>query len=164
MPGSELEDGAPSGGEGGVSFRGVVASRGMHRDQPGDRQPGGGAVLQQAGNGGTVDQGEQAGPSRSVLSDLSCWNEPSFTHPPAVAPQSASPGSRDPGVLKMSSKLRCFRSHNRLLLTYTAELVHNLATAISKRRILDYYPIGVAGVAAVGGAPAKGQQKLASSF
>ena len=45
----ELEDGAASRGEGGVSLRGVVSSRGAHRDQPGDRQPGSGAVLQQAG-------------------------------------------------------------------------------------------------------------------
>src|SRR5579863_7519286 len=33
----------------------------LHRDQPGDGQPGGGAVLQQAGDGGAVDQGRQAG-------------------------------------------------------------------------------------------------------
>ena len=34
---------------------------GLHRDQPGDGQPGGGAVLQQARDGGAVDQGRQAG-------------------------------------------------------------------------------------------------------
>ena len=33
----------------------------VHRHQPGDGQPGGGAVLQQAGNGRAVDQGRQAG-------------------------------------------------------------------------------------------------------
>ena len=33
----------------------------IHRHEPGDRQPGGGAVLQQAGDGGTVDQRSQAG-------------------------------------------------------------------------------------------------------
>jgi hypothetical protein len=50
--------------------------------------------------------------SRSVLSDLSYWNEPSFTHPPAIASQSASAGSRDLEVLKMSTKLGSFRSHD----------------------------------------------------
>src|SRR5712692_8839973 len=33
----------------------------VHRDQPGDTEPGGSAVLQQAGDGGAVDQGRQAG-------------------------------------------------------------------------------------------------------
>jgi hypothetical protein len=35
----------------------AVPSRGIHRHQPGDGQPGGGAVLQQAGDGRAVDQG-----------------------------------------------------------------------------------------------------------
>src|SRR5207237_239375 len=34
---------------------------GVHRDQPGDTEPGSGAVLQQTGYGGAVDQGRQAG-------------------------------------------------------------------------------------------------------
>jgi hypothetical protein len=45
VPGSELEDGVPRGGQGGVPRWGVVPSGGIHRDQPGNRQPGGGAVL-----------------------------------------------------------------------------------------------------------------------
>src|SRR5208283_4681505 len=57
----ELEDGAAGGGQGGVSFRRVVPACGIHRDQPGNGQPGGGAVLQQAGDGGSVDQRRQAG-------------------------------------------------------------------------------------------------------
>src|ERR1035437_6059175 len=40
--------------------RAVSASR-IHRDQSGDTEPGGSAVLQQAGDGGAVDQGRQAG-------------------------------------------------------------------------------------------------------
>ena len=39
---------------------GVPSGR-VHRDQLGDRQPGGGAVLQPAGDGGAMDQGRQAG-------------------------------------------------------------------------------------------------------
>jgi hypothetical protein len=59
LRGGELEDGAAGGGEGGVSFSGVVPSRGIYRDQFGDRQPCSGAVLQQARNGGAMDQGRQ---------------------------------------------------------------------------------------------------------
>jgi hypothetical protein len=55
LPGGWLEDGAARGGQGGVSLRGVVPSCGIHRDQPGNGQPGGGAVLRQAGHRGTVD-------------------------------------------------------------------------------------------------------------
>src|ERR1035441_9216175 len=61
VPGSESEDSASRGSQGGVSFWRVVPSRGVHRDQPGDGQPCSGAVLQQAGDGGAVDQGRQAG-------------------------------------------------------------------------------------------------------
>jgi hypothetical protein len=59
-PSSKLGDGAASGGEGGVSLWGTVPACGIHRDQPGDGQPGGGAVLQQAGHSGTVDRRSQA--------------------------------------------------------------------------------------------------------
>ena len=45
VPGSELEDGAAGGGQGGVPLWRIVPAGGIHRDQPGDRQPGGGAVL-----------------------------------------------------------------------------------------------------------------------
>jgi hypothetical protein len=41
--------------------RGVVPARGLHRDQPGDGQPGGSAVLHQARYGRAVDQRRQAG-------------------------------------------------------------------------------------------------------
>ena len=39
----------------------TVPSRGVHRHQSGDRQPGGGPVLQQAGHRRAMDQGRQAG-------------------------------------------------------------------------------------------------------
>ena len=45
VPGGKLEDRPARGGEGGVPRRGVVSAGGIHRDQLGDRQPGGGAVL-----------------------------------------------------------------------------------------------------------------------
>src|ERR1035441_9209041 len=61
VPGSESEDSVSRGSQGGVSFWGVVSSRGVHRDQPGDGQPCSGGVLQQAGDGGAVDQRRQAG-------------------------------------------------------------------------------------------------------
>ena len=61
VPSGELEDGAAGGREGGVPCRGVIPRGGIHRDQPGRCQPGRGAVLQQAGHGGAVDQGRQAG-------------------------------------------------------------------------------------------------------
>jgi hypothetical protein len=51
-----------SGGcESRVPLRGVVPPRGLHRDQSWDFKPGGGALLQQARHGGTMDQGRQAG-------------------------------------------------------------------------------------------------------
>jgi len=61
LPGRELEDGAAGGSQGRVPLWRAVPSRAVHRDQPGDGQPGGGAVLQQPGDGGTVDQRRQAG-------------------------------------------------------------------------------------------------------
>jgi hypothetical protein len=53
--GSELEAGAAGGGEGRVPLLGIVPPRGVHRDQSWDFKPGGGAVLQQAPDGGTMD-------------------------------------------------------------------------------------------------------------
>jgi hypothetical protein len=41
--------------------RRVVPASGVHRDQPGDPEPGSGAVLQQARDGGAMDQGGEAG-------------------------------------------------------------------------------------------------------
>mgnify|MGYP001583929974 CR=1 FL=1 len=57
---AELLTRPAGGGEGGVPLGRVVPPRRVHRDQPGDRQPGGGAVLQQAGHGRAMDQGRQA--------------------------------------------------------------------------------------------------------
>jgi len=62
LPGGQLEDGTAGRGQGGVSFWGVVPSRGIHRHEPGERQPASGAVLQQAGDGGTMDQRRQGVP------------------------------------------------------------------------------------------------------
>ena len=61
LPSGELEDGTAGGGEGGVPLRGVVPTSGVHRDQPGDTEPGGSALLQQARDGGAMDQRRQAG-------------------------------------------------------------------------------------------------------
>src|SRR2546425_2507269 len=61
LPSGQLEDGAPGGGEDRVPLWRAVPSRGIHRDQSGDRQPGGGAVLQQARHCRAMDQGGQAG-------------------------------------------------------------------------------------------------------
>ena len=60
LPSRQLEDRTTSSGEGGVPCRGALPAVGFHRDQPGDSEPGGGAVLQQAGDSGAVDQGRQA--------------------------------------------------------------------------------------------------------
>ena len=69
LPGRQLEDRTTSSGEGGVSCWGVVPASGVHRDQPGDAEPGGGALLQQAGDGGAVDQG---GKQAVKMTRLSC--------------------------------------------------------------------------------------------
>jgi hypothetical protein len=61
LPSRELEDGTACGGEGEVPLRGVVPPSWIHRDQPGNPEPGGSAVLQQARDGRAVDQGGQAG-------------------------------------------------------------------------------------------------------
>ena len=61
LSGSELEDGPPGGGEGGASPGRVVPASGLHRHEPEPAQPGGGAVLQQARDGGAMDQRRQAG-------------------------------------------------------------------------------------------------------
>ena len=57
LPSRQLEDRTTSSGEGGVPCWGVVPVSGVYRDQPGVTEPGGGAVLQQAGDSGAVDQG-----------------------------------------------------------------------------------------------------------
>jgi len=50
-----------SSGERGITWRRVVPATRVHRDQSGDAEPGGGVVLQQARDGGAVDQGGEAG-------------------------------------------------------------------------------------------------------
>jgi len=57
----QLEDGAAGSGESRVFTLGSVPASGFYRDQPGGTEPDGGAVLQQARDGGAVDQGGQAG-------------------------------------------------------------------------------------------------------
>jgi len=59
-PGSELEAGPARSGEGRVPLRGVVSPYRIYRDQLGARQPGGGALLQWARHGGTMDKGRPA--------------------------------------------------------------------------------------------------------
>src|SRR5271169_2474564 len=61
LSGGELDDSPAGGGEGRIPLRGIVPPRGVHRDQSGDFQPSGGALLQQARNGRAVDKGRQAG-------------------------------------------------------------------------------------------------------
>jgi hypothetical protein len=59
LSGSKLDDGPAGSVEGGVPLRGIVSSRGVHRDQSWDFKPGGGALLQQARDSRAVDQGRQ---------------------------------------------------------------------------------------------------------
>ena len=54
---SQLEDGAARGDECGAEVRRTVPARGPHRHG----QPGSGVVLQQAWNGGAIDQRMSAG-------------------------------------------------------------------------------------------------------
>ena len=61
VPSGQLAENTASRGKGGVPLRGAVPAGGVHRDEPGDGQPGGGAILQQARDGGAVDQRRQAG-------------------------------------------------------------------------------------------------------
>jgi hypothetical protein len=61
LSGSELDQGTAGGGEGGVPPRGIVPAGRIYRDQLPDFKPGGGALLQQARHGGTMDKGRQAG-------------------------------------------------------------------------------------------------------
>src|SRR5437667_207376 len=61
LSGGQLEDGAAGGGESGASCRGVVPTRGIHRDQSDPAEPGGGAVLQQERDRRAVDQRRKAG-------------------------------------------------------------------------------------------------------
>jgi Transposase DDE domain group 1 len=57
----QLENTTTGGGEGRVPCRGVIPASGLYRNQSGDAESGGGALLQQAGNSGAVDQRRQAG-------------------------------------------------------------------------------------------------------
>ena len=55
LPGGELDDGAPRGGEGRVPLWGIVSPRGLYRHQPHGDEPGGGALLQQTRHGRAMD-------------------------------------------------------------------------------------------------------------
>ena len=61
LPGSELDQGTPRGGKGGVPLRGVVPAGWLHRDQLPNFKLGGGTLLQPARNSGAMDQRGQAG-------------------------------------------------------------------------------------------------------
>jgi hypothetical protein len=62
-----LDDSPAGGGEGRIPLRGIVPSRGLHRDQSWDVKPGGGALLQQARHG-RIKESKQA----VALTRLSC--------------------------------------------------------------------------------------------
>ena len=61
LPGSELDQGAPGGGKGGVPLRRALPAGWLYRNQLPDFKPGGGTHLQPARNSGAVDHGRQAG-------------------------------------------------------------------------------------------------------
>ena len=88
LSGRQLEAGAAGGGEGRVPLRGVVPPRGLHRDQSWDFKPGGGALLQQARHGGTMDQGRQAGgrADAAFLSPLSRQRGAAVAEPDRLQP------------------------------------------------------------------------------
>src|ERR1039458_7463458 len=62
-------DGAARGGEDRVPLWRVVPSRGIHRDQPGDGQPGGGAIHNKRG---TAEQWIKEGKQAVKMTRLSC--------------------------------------------------------------------------------------------
>ena len=61
LPGSELDQGTPRGGKGGVPLWGVVPAGWLHRDQLPNFKLGGGTLRQPARNSGAMDQRGQAG-------------------------------------------------------------------------------------------------------
>jgi Transposase DDE domain group 1 len=69
LPGGELEDGAPGGGQGGVPLWGIVSARGIHCDQPGNRQP---AVVRFYNKRGTAEQWIKEGKQAVKMTRLSC--------------------------------------------------------------------------------------------
>ena len=89
LPGRQLENGTTSSGEGRVPCWGVVPACGVHRDQPGDTEPGRRALLQQAGNSGAVDQRGQAGGQDDAALLPSVSLEPSAA---GAEPASVQPG------------------------------------------------------------------------
>ena len=60
IPSGQLEDSTQGGGKGGASSRGAVPASRIHCDEPDASKSGGGAVLQQAGDSGAVDQRRKA--------------------------------------------------------------------------------------------------------
>lgn len=66
----------------------------VHRDQPGDGRSCGGALLQQAGRGGAVDQGREAGGE----------DAPPLLSAFPFQPGAARTGRRMPGVSKSKRK------------------------------------------------------------
>jgi len=98
-----LEDRPTSGGEGGVSCCGVVPTTGVHCDQLGDAESGGGALLQQTRDGGAVDQGRQAGgqDDAAFLSSVSLQSSAAGAEPAGlqsgqfVAAADAAPTNRE---------------------------------------------------------------------
>ena len=60
IPSGQLEDSTQGGGQGGASSRGAVPASRIHCDELDASKSGGGAVLQQAGDSGAVDQRRKA--------------------------------------------------------------------------------------------------------
>ena len=60
IPSGQLDDSTQGGGQGGASFRGAVPASKIHCDELDASKSGGGAVLQQAGDSGAVDQRRKA--------------------------------------------------------------------------------------------------------
>ena len=60
LPSGQLEDSTQGGGQGGASPRGAVPASRIHCDELDASKSGGGAVLQQAGDSGAVDQRRKA--------------------------------------------------------------------------------------------------------
>src|ERR1039458_10074942 len=88
LSGRQLENGTKSSGEGRVPCCRVVSATGVHRDQPRDAEPGGSALLQQTGYGGTMDQGGKAGgqDDASFLSSFSLKPSAAGAEPAGLQP------------------------------------------------------------------------------
>src|SRR5271169_960440 len=89
LSGGELDDSPAGGGENRVPLRGVVSPCRLYRYQLGARQPGGGALLQQARHGRTMDKGKQAGgrDDATFLSPLSRQRGAAVVEPDRLQPR-----------------------------------------------------------------------------